>query len=70
MEVTGEPMSEKKSFLSRMWEAQYGKQYGITAIISGASGILLGLCAYQLLFLQDHPDWNQHTGLALTLGLT
>ncbi|HJM55163.1 MAG TPA: hypothetical protein QGI72_02840 [Poseidonia sp.] len=68
MEVTGEPMSEKKSFLSRMWEAQYGKQYGITAIISGASGILLGLCAYQLLFLQDHPDWNQHTGLALTLG--
>ena len=68
MDVLGEPMSEKKSFLSRNWEAQHGKQYGITAVVSGASGILLGICAYQLLFLQDHPDWSQHTGLALTIG--
>ena len=68
MGVLGEPMSEKKSFLSRTWEAQHGKQYGITAIVSGASGILLGICVYQLLFLQDHTDWSQHTGLALTLG--
>ena len=68
MGVLGEPMTEKKSFLSRTWEAQHGKQYGITAIVSGASGSLLGICAYQLLFLQDHPDWSQHTSLAITLG--
>jgi len=61
-------MSEKKSFLPRMWESQYGKQYGITAIVSGASGALLAICAYQLLFLQDHSEWSKHTGLALTLG--
>ena len=61
-------MSEEKSLLPRMWESQYGKQYGITAIVAGASGALLALCAYQLLFLQDHADWSKHTGLALTLG--
>ena len=61
-------MSEEKSLLPRMWESQYGKQYGITAIVAGASGALLALCAYQLLFFQDHADWSKHTGLALTLG--
>ena len=61
-------MSEKKSFLPRMWESQYGKQYGITAIVSGASGALLAICAYQLLFLQDHSEWSKDTGLTLTLG--
>jgi hypothetical protein len=58
-------MSEKKSFLPRMWESQYGKQYGITAIVSGASGALLAICAYQLLFLQDHSEWSKHTGLGI-----
>ena len=27
------------------------------------------LSLYQILTLQDHPDWGQHTGLAIILGV-
>ena len=63
--VTGEVMSEQATFLGRLWAKQHGKQYGISAVAAGASGALLVACFYQILVLQDHPDWNDFTGLAI-----
>jgi len=62
-------MTESTSFFSRWWAKQHGRQYGITAVTSGASGLLLVVCAYQLLFLQDHAEWNDFTGMAITGGV-
>ncbi|MEK9651462.1 MAG: hypothetical protein VW102_04620 [Poseidonia sp.] len=59
-------MTESTSFLGRWWAKQHGRQYAITAVTSGASGLLLVACAYQLLFLQDHAEWNNFTGMAIT----
>jgi len=59
-------MTESTSFLARWWAKQHGRQYAITAVTSGASGLLLVACAYQLLFLQDHAEWNDFTGMAIT----
>jgi membrane protein YdbS with pleckstrin-like domain len=59
-------MTESTSFLGRWWAKQHGRQYAITAVTSGASGLLLVACAYQLLFLQDHAEWNDFTGMAIT----
>ncbi len=58
-------MTESTSFLGRWWAKQHGRQYAITAVTSGASGLLLVACAYQLLFLQDHAEWNDFTGMAI-----
>ena len=58
-------MSEEGSILGRWWARQHGRQFGITAITAGSSGILLVLCAFQLLFLQDHAEWNDFTGAAI-----
>ncbi len=58
-------VSETTSFFGRWWGNQHGRQFAITAIASGASGVLLVLSAYQLMFLQDHPDWQQFTGAAI-----
>jgi len=66
MARVGETMTEGKSFLSRSWEAQHGKQFGITATVAGASGFLLLACLYQILFLQDHSEWKEFTGFAIT----
>jgi len=63
--VTGEVMSEQATFLGRLWAKQHGKQYGISAVAAGASVALLVACFYQILVLQDHPDWNDFTGLAI-----
>jgi hypothetical protein len=63
--VTGEVMSEQATFLGRLWAKQHGKQYGISAVAAGASGALLVVCFYQILVLQDHPDWNDFTGGAI-----
>ena len=61
----GEDMSEEGTFFGRLWAKQHGKQFGISAIAAGASGILLVACMYQLLFLQDHAEWNDYTGGAI-----
>ncbi len=61
----GEDMSEEGTFFGRLWAKQHGKQFGISAIAAGASGILLVACMYQLLFLQDHAAWNDYTGGAI-----
>ncbi|MDP6199153.1 MAG: hypothetical protein QF531_00135 [Candidatus Poseidonia sp.] len=61
----GDIMSEEGSILGRWWARQHGRQFGITAITAGSSGILLVLCAFQLLFLQDHAEWNDFTGAAI-----
>ena len=58
-------MSEEESFLGRWWARQHGRQFAITAIAAGSSGLLLVLCAFQLLFLQDHAEWNDFTGAAI-----
>jgi hypothetical protein len=65
LQGTGENMSEKGPFLSRLWSKQHGRQYAISAIGAGSSGVALVLCAYQLLFLQDHAEWNDFTGFAI-----
>jgi len=62
---TGEGMSEEAGFFGRLWANQHGKQFGISATAAGASGILLVACMYQILFLQDHADWNEFTGGAI-----
>ncbi len=69
MEEPSEHMSDGTSFLGRWWEKQHGRQYAITAVTSGASGLMVVLCAYQLAFLGDHPDWGEFTGMAIT-GVT
>ena len=61
----GEGMSEEAGFFGRLWAKQHGKQFGISATAAGASGILLVACMYQILFLQDHADWNEFTGGAI-----
>jgi len=33
--------------------------------VAGASGVLLVACMYQILFLQDHAEWNDFTGGAI-----
>ncbi len=63
--VTGEVMSEEATFFGRLWAKQYGKQYGISAVAAGASAVLLVTCFYQILFLQDHANWNDYTGGAI-----
>lgn len=66
MAGSGEQVSEGGSFFGRWWAKQHGRQYAITAVASGASGVLLLACVYQLAFLSDHPDWQEHTGMAIT----
>ena len=66
LETYGDTMAEQGSFLGRWWANQHGRQYGITAIAAGSSGVILVLCALQLMFLQDHAEWNDFTGLAIT----
>ena len=63
--VTGEVMSEEATFFGRLWAKQHGKQYGISAVAAGASGVLLVACFYQILVLQDHAEWNDFTGGAI-----
>ena len=63
--VTGEGMSEEATFFGRLWAKQHGKQFGISATVAGASGVLLVACMYQILFLQDHAEWNDFTGGAI-----
>ena len=58
-------MSEEAGFFGRLWAKQHGKQFGISATAAGASGILLVACMVQLLFLQDHAEWNDYTGGAI-----
>ena len=58
-------MSEEAGFFGRLWANQHGKQFGISATAAGASGILLVACMVQLLFLQDHAEWNDYTGGAI-----
>jgi len=63
--VTGEVMSEEATFFGRLWAKQHGKQYGISAVAAGASGVLLVACFFQILVLQDHAEWNDFTGGAI-----
>lgn len=63
--VTGEDMSEEGTFFGRLWAKQHGNQFGISAVAAGSSGIVLVACMYQLLFLQDHAEWNDFTGGAI-----
>ncbi len=66
---TGEQVSEAGSFFSRWWAKQHGRQYAITAITSGSSGLLLVASVFHLLVLADHPDWGEYTGLSITGAL-
>lgn len=61
----GEGMSEEGTFFGRLWGKQHGKQFGITAVVAGSSAVLLIACMYQILFLQDHANWNDYTGGAI-----
>ena len=63
--VTGEGMSEEGTFFGRLWAKQHGNQFGISAVVAGSSGVVLVACMYQLLFLQDHAEWNDYTGGAI-----
>ena len=63
--IIGERMTDQGSFLGRIWAKQYGKQFAITAIASGSSAVVLVACMYQILFLQDHAEWNDFTGGAI-----
>ncbi len=61
-------MSEKQGLIERLWAKQYGRQYQLSAIASGASTIVFLLSGYQLLFLNgnpNYPDWQDMTGLAI-----
>ncbi len=62
---TGEDMSEEGTFFGRIWAKQHGKQFAISAMAAGLSGVLLVACMYQILFLQDHANWNDFTGGAI-----
>lgn len=62
---SGEGMSEEGTFFGRLWAKQHGKQFGISAVVAGASATFLVICMYQILFLQDHADWNEFTGGAI-----
>jgi len=61
----GYNMATSQSFFGRLWASQHGNQYAITAVASGATGVLVLLSSYQLLVLQDHADWVDFTGLAI-----
>ena len=63
--VTGEGMSEEGTFFGRLWAKQHGNQFGISAVAAGASGVVLVACMNQLLFQQDHAEWNDYTGGAI-----
>ncbi|MEC7088950.1 MAG: hypothetical protein VXW82_00545 [Candidatus Thermoplasmatota archaeon] len=58
-------MSEEGTFFGRLWAKQHGNQFGISAVAAGSSGVVLVACMYQLLFLQDHAEWNDYTGGAI-----
>ena len=58
-------MTEKIGFFQSLWEKQHGRQYQISAVVSGASTLLFVLSGYQLLFLQNHVDWGDMTGVAI-----
>ena len=62
---SGESMSEEGTFFGRLWAKQHGKQFGISAVVAGASATFLVICMYQILFLQDHAEWNEFTGGAI-----
>ena len=55
--------------ISNWWKKQHGRQLGITATLSGALGILLGISAYQLLFLQNHVSLGDFTGHSIGLAV-
>jgi len=61
----GEGMSEEGTFFGRLWAKQHGKQFAISGLAAGSSGVLLVACMYQILFLQDHANWNDFTGGAI-----
>jgi hypothetical protein len=63
--ITGEDMSEEGTFFGRLWAKQHGSQFGISAVASGSSAVVLVACMVQLLFLQDHAEWNDFTGGAI-----
>ena len=63
--VTGEDMSEEGTFFGRLWANQHGNQFGISAVAAGASAVVLVACMVQILFLQDHAEWNDFTGAAI-----
>ena len=44
--LNGEGMSEEGTFFGRLWAKQHGKQFGITAVAAGSSGVLLVACMY------------------------
>lgn len=54
---------------TKWWVGQHGKHLSITTTVCFSSIIMLLLCLYQILTLQDHPDWGQHTGLAIVLAV-
>jgi len=54
---------------TKWWVGQHGKHLSITTTVCFSSIIIMLLCLYQILTLQDHPDWGQHTGLAIVLGV-
>ena len=55
--------------ISKWWQNQHGRQLGIATTLSGASGVLLGLAAFQLLFLQNDVNWSEFTGQAIGLAV-
>ena len=63
--MSGEAMSEEGTFFGRLWAKQHGNQFAISGLAAGASGVLLVACMYQILFLQDHANWNDFTGGAI-----
>ena len=54
---------------TKWWVGQHGKHLSITTTVCFSSIIILLLCLYQILTLQDHPDWGQRTGLAIVLAV-
>jgi len=55
--------------ISKWWQKQHGRQLGIAATLSGATGVLFALAMYQLLFLQNHYSWGDFTGHAIGLAV-
>jgi len=54
---------------TKWWIGQHGKHLSITTTVFFSSVIIMLLCLYQILTLQDHPDWGERTGLAIALGV-
>lgn len=63
--MTGE--TESRGLLTRWWDKQHGRQLQYASVAFGASAIVLCLSVYQLLILQDHPTWGEHTALSWVL---